>query len=90
MLVRGSGCAAPDYSGDSIINKHNLGEETPNLDNASLGERLNGTKKQEQEKKIRRRNKHISLIDVVFPPVSATFWGDLMRMHERIFTEAGC
>lgn len=52
MLVRGSGCAAPDYSGDSIINKHNLGSKTSNLDNASLGERTNGTEKQEQEKRL--------------------------------------
>lgn len=51
MLVRGSGCAAPDYSGDSIINKHYLGGKPSNLDNASLGERSNRTEKQEQEKK---------------------------------------
>lgn len=79
MLVRGSGCAAPDYSGDSIINKHNLGSEASDLDNASLAERSNGTEKQEEEKKIRRRNKHILLIDVVSPPASATFWGDLFN-----------
>lgn len=52
MLVRGSGCAAPDYSGDSIINKHNLGGKASNLDNASLGERWSGTEKQEQEKRL--------------------------------------
>lgn len=90
MLVRGSGCAAPDYSSDSIINKHNLGSEASDLDNASLAERSNGTEKQEEEKRLEGEiNIFCSLMlsPLLHRLLSEVIY--LMRMYERVFAGGG-